>query len=262
MVVCRRKSYIFQRSAAKPIPFMAPNYVSVEVFTAWQAQASFHLFLWNCNFILDVTAQIENIMEVQYELARLVSPLQAESLKDMLWRSWKAKVISALDATVATMEATVRPLGLTVKICHSANKRGATIYLESSRPGRMWQPLDMELSPLRPADLVPAVRTVAWPSGEFSPENARRLQQIIWGGLPSVVRVRDRRLQEIPYWETTVRATATSVPLCSLPIYNLMCTTWTDALPRIDEPQALAYRTLKYPYDMCRSAFKCTVVNM
>jgi hypothetical protein len=35
---CYRKSYIFRSPVAKPIPFMAPEYVALEEFTFWQAQ--------------------------------------------------------------------------------------------------------------------------------------------------------------------------------------------------------------------------------
>jgi hypothetical protein len=186
-----------------------------------------------------------------YELARLVAALPSDSLKDLYWRSWKAKVVLALDTAAAAMQTFVNHLGLLVKVCHPSNKRGATIYLECYRPARKWVPSNVPRSrvpPSWPADMVQWGSRVSWPLDEVSPANAYRLQEIILAGLPSGIRTPSQRVREIPHAHKIARVTATAVPLCSLPIFELMYISWGTILPSINDPQALPYQTLKHRY--------------
>jgi hypothetical protein len=192
-------------------------------------------------------------MVSQYELARLVAALPADTLKDLYWRSWKARVIFALDTAAATMQTSVNHLGLFVKVCHSSNKRGATIYLEYSRPGRKWESSNfprIAMPSLWPPDLVLGSGSISWPSNEVSPASAYRFQQIILVGLPSGNRVPSRRIREVPHAHKTARVTATAVPLCSLPIFELLYVPWALVLPDINDPHALPYQTVKHPYEI------------
>jgi hypothetical protein len=192
-------------------------------------------------------------METHFQLARMVAELPAESIKDLYWRTWKMKVLIALDTIVGSIQTLVTHMGLTVQVCHSSNKRGATIFLESSRPGRKWDPQlnhpIYRLMPLRTADSVMEAHPVTWPSDEISPAKAHRLQQIILGGLPSVIRVHNQRTREVPHARKTVKVTATCVPLCSLHIFELMYDPLAYTLPTIDDPGAVFYRMVKHPYE-------------
>jgi hypothetical protein len=186
-----------------------------------------------------------------YELARLVAVLPADYLKDLYWRSWKAKVFLALDSAAAAMQAFVNHLGLLVKVCHSSYKRGATIYLEYGRIARKWVPSNLPRShvpPTWPADRVHVGNIVSWPLDEVSPANAYRLQEIIMIGLPSGIRKPSRKVREIPHAHQTTRVTATVVPLCSLPIFELMNISWGTILPSANDPRTVPYQTVKHRY--------------
>jgi hypothetical protein len=185
-------------------------------------------------------------MMLHYKAARLVSVLPVGVVKDLYWRLWKTFLKSELDALRLDITNQLSSIGLRCCVCHSIDRPGATIYIESVEVGRKWNPPDCPTAPLP----VPPITffhnaAVVWPPATVSAGNALRLYDIVMAGTTEMT-VPNRRHPRTQSPRQTVQRFGTAVQLCSLNFFSLLYYDWRD-IPDVSEDGKNIITCWNYP---------------